>query len=274
MEILGWTLILSIGINLIFFFIAFWIKTDKFTDITYALCFIILNLFALLMNKNNLNIMQILVFIVISIWAFRLGTYLFVRILKIKKDARFDKMRNDFVKFLFFWIIQAFTIYILSIPNFIFLSMNISLDPSLNWLTFVLLVPLFFLVYESIADIQKFKFYNNKKGDFIKTGLYKFSRFPNYFGEMSFWFTLTIFEIIIIFSQTFDWSFLYFLLTLLSPLFLAITIINVSGIKLLDQKSYTKFKDNNDFNQYVKTTSMLLPLIGKKGYSVHLKKID
>lgn len=270
LNILGWTLLLSLSINLIFFVIAFIIKTDKFTDITYSLTFIVINFFSLMMNLNNISIVQILVIILLMIWSIRLGTYLLVRIFKIKKDKRFNQMRSSFMKFLFFWLIQALTVYIVSIPTIVFVSIIITFN-NINpqFLMFLLLIPIFFLIYETIADIQKYNYYKIKPTPFLKSGLYKLSRFPNYFAEICFWTSLCIIELItLFFSKEFNYNYLFLLFNMTSPLFLALTIIFVSGVKLLDISNIQKYKDNNEYLNYVKTTSAMVPFFGKKGFSM------
>lgn len=269
LNILGWTLLLSLSINLIFFVIAFIIKTDKFTDITYSLTFIVISVFSLTMNLNNINIVQIIVSLLLIIWAIRLGAYLMIRIIKIKKDKRFDQMRNNFIKFSFFWLIQALTVYIVSIPTIIFVSIDINFhNINLQFLMFFLLIPFLFLIYETIADVQKYNYYKTKPTPFLKSGLYKLSRFPNYFAEISFWTSLCIIELMtLFFSIEFNYNYLFLLFNLASPLFLALTIIFISGIKLLDISNIQKYKNNNEYLNYVKTTSMLVPFFGKKGFS-------
>lgn len=274
-DILGWTLLVSIAANLIFFVIAFLIKSDKFTDITYASTFAVINLFSFFFNQNDFSIIKIVIICIVCLWSIRLGTYLLIRIFKTKKDSRFDNIRNNFWKFLGFWIIQALTAYIVSIPTIMLLATPINLiDPNLNYLVFVTIIPLIFLSYETIADIQKYKYFNLKQcPDFLQTGLYKYSRFPNYFAELSFWYSLCLIQFLFIFiSSNFNNMNLLYLINILSPIYLMLTVIYLSGVKILDVKSIQKNKDNLAFQTYVKSTSMIIPFIGKKDYLGLAKK--
>lgn len=269
LAILGWTLLVSVGANLIFFVIAFLSKSDKFTDITYASTFAIINLFAFLFNQDNYAVIKIVVITVIWLWAMRLGTYLLIRIFKTKKDSRFDNIRNHFWKFLGFWIIQAFTAYIVSIPSIMLLITPIDfINPDLNYLACLAVIPLGFLLYETMADIQKYKYFSlPQRPSFLQTGLYKFSRFPNYFAELSFWYSLCLIQFLFVFLRK-DYTNLdlIYLLDILSPIYLMLTVIYLSGVKLLDIRSIQTYKDNQAYQEYVKSTSMLIPFIGKKGY--------
>ena len=122
---------------------------------------------------------QILVFILMNLWALRLGTYLFIRIIKIKVDHRFDEMRNSFLKFGGFCTLQAFIVFLTSLPGIMFLNYDANLlmnNNATNLASLILLISLFGLVFETISDYQKNIFYNNKaknkestEGVFIQT---------------------------------------------------------------------------------------------------------
>jgi len=79
---------------------AYFFKTDKLTDISYALTFITLSL--LMIIYQDIWIVSLM----IIVRAIRLWTYLLIRIFKIQKDNRFDEMRNDRKKFIKFWLLQ------------------------------------------------------------------------------------------------------------------------------------------------------------------------
>lgn len=92
---------ISIGFNLIVFLIAYFLKTDRLTDFTYALTFVLLAGYGL--NQDGTSWSTLILFGMILIWAIRLGGYLLLRIIKIKKDKRFDQFRHNFWKFGGFW---------------------------------------------------------------------------------------------------------------------------------------------------------------------------
>ncbi|MGL5591203.1 MAG: DUF1295 domain-containing protein [Mycoplasmoidaceae bacterium] len=270
-----WIFLISFGINYFFFIFAWIFKSDVFTDITYAMSFSVLTIIFFAW-KQNFHINQILVFILMNLWALRLGTYLFMRIIKIKVDHRFDSMRNSFLKFGGFWTLQAFIVFLTSLPGIMFLNYNASLlikNSSTNFASLILLVSLFGLIFETIGDYQKNVFYNNKAKNkentneaFIQTGLWKISRHPNYFGESCVWYgiALTMIATILISDSKLSENYIY-IVFLISPIFLNISLIYISGLKLLEQKEWSKLKDNVDYQNYIKNTSMIIPFIGKKG---------
>src|SRR5579863_3951236 len=93
--ILLYLLILSFVINLIFFIAAYFTQSDKFTDITYALSFIILAGVAFYHIKHRPTF-NLVLSLLVMIWAIRIGGFLLYRVLKKGRDKRFDGRRENF----------------------------------------------------------------------------------------------------------------------------------------------------------------------------------
>ena len=98
-------LFISLAIQIALFVPAYKFKTDKLTDLSYGLTFVLLSLLAFL--QSDMSFPKLLLLLMIAAWGLRLGIYLFIRINKTKKDARFDEIRIDFMKFLSFWLLQG-----------------------------------------------------------------------------------------------------------------------------------------------------------------------
>lgn len=245
-------LIISLGIQIILFLVAFTFKTDKLTDISYSLTFLLLGV--IFFVKSSMNVLHLVLLILIFLWSARLGTYLLIRISKMGKDSRFDKMRNKFFNFLGFWIIQGLTIWIVLIPSFFFFSVS----PKTNYLVYLgLIIWVAGFLIESIADIQKYNFKNrsNKKDSFIKSGLWKYSRHPNYFGEFLMWVGIYLF----VFNSI---SLSNKIIALVSPLFILTMLLFVSGIPMLE-RSYEK-RYGKEWLEYKNKTSKFILLPNKK----------
>ncbi|WP_425379369.1 DUF1295 domain-containing protein [Spiroplasma endosymbiont of Stenodema calcarata] len=269
--------LISLFLNLIFFIVAFFLKSDAFTDITYALTFILIATIILIW-KQNVSLIQIIIYVLVLMWSIRLGTYLLIRILKVKVDHRFDKIRNSFFKFLGFWILQAISVFLIILPASFALFINSKYFDSRNYYTLLFFaISLFGLVIETISDIQKYSYYQNIPADskFINTGLWKISRHPNYFGEIVFWMFLTIGFLFNLILKNYENNSLILLnlLWLLSPIYILLLINFVSGVPLLEINSYQKLKNNSNYNHYVKKTSTFIPFLGKKGHILRVKKI-
>lgn len=247
------TLIFAITLNLIMFVIAFRLKTDKLTDISYAATIAGIAVYDL--SRNDVNSVKLLVFGLVLFWAARLGSYLMVRIHVMGRDKRFDNMRNNFWKFGRFWLLQGLTTWVVMLPASLFF--NTTSKPNFNVLVIVgIIVTVCGLVIEAVADAQKFKFINNKnnRGKWIASGLWKYSRHPNYFGEILVWYG--IYEICYSWLSTTNK-----LLALAGPLFIAVMLICVSGIPLLEKSADKKWGSDNQYRKYKRNTSVLIPFI-------------
>jgi len=275
-----WVLLMALASNLCFFIIAFIFKTDIFTDITYCLSFILLSTFIVIW-KQNFSPVQICLLVLYNLWALRLGSYLLTRIIITKVDHRFDKIRHSFCKFGLFWILQALSVFIISLPTIFALSLDeVYFNTKFNYyLIIFIFLALLFLVIETIADCQKFQFYlkKTKKDQFLNYGLWKDCRHPNYLGEIGFWYAMTGLMLCDLFFNNLNsdnLNYLLHLLWLLSPLYLNILLVKISGVPLLEIKQWTKFQKQVEYQTYLKNTSCVLFYIGKKGPINKVKKIN
>jgi steroid 5-alpha reductase family enzyme len=184
---------LTIIMQLSFFVVAFWMQFDKLTDLAGALNFLG-NALLIFVLRGTYFPKQIIGTSLLGLWAVRLGGFLFYRVLIFGKDDRFDEMRSHFWSFLGFWIFQIIWVWTVSLPV---TAINSSpLDPgSISALDIIGYV--FFsigLFSETVSDFQKFSFSVTKRdhpealaSPFMKTGLWHYSRHPNYFGEVLVW---------------------------------------------------------------------------------------
>ncbi|MCX6249587.1 MAG: DUF1295 domain-containing protein [Bacteroidetes bacterium] len=246
------TLIISVGFNLVLFIPAYRFKTDHLTDISYALTFIGLAFFGFVKNTSTLP--SVMLYLMILLWAGRLGVFLFSRIRKIGRDKRFDGMRENFWLFGRFWLLQGITVWVILIPAIFFFTAPsttlsfLSLPGFLIWLAG--------LLAETIADLQKYRFSTNlsDRGKWIETGLWKFSRHPNYLGEIMVWTGVYLFVLPGL-STVHAW------IGLTGPVFIALLLIFVSGIPILEKSADKKWGDRDDYLEYKKRVGVLVPKI-------------
>jgi steroid 5-alpha reductase family enzyme len=256
MNIFLSTLILALFIQVIFFLFAAYFKTDKVTDLSYGLTFIILGIFTLSCNKNP-SFVQIILLLMVIAWGTRLSLYLFQRIIKTKKDKRFDGVRENPIKFARFWLLQALSVWIISLPTTYLLSLKFTngWNPILSIALFVWLTG---LVIETLADLQKYFFKNNpqNQGLWISHGLWKYSRHPNYFGEILCWWGIFIYSLP--YQSDLSW------LTVTGPVFITFLLLFVSGLPPLEKKYDKIYQNNLSYQKYKKSTSLLFPLPPRK----------
>ncbi|MBT8231427.1 MAG: DUF1295 domain-containing protein [Bacteroidia bacterium] len=241
--------IVSLGINLVMFLVAYKYQTDKLTDASYSITFIALSSW-IFFQLSSRNVTDTIIYALIFIWAIRLGYYLFKRIQVTGRDDRFDEIRTSFKSFLGFWLVQGVSVFIILLSQFI-ISQNNN-DKISELIVIGIMISIIGFLIESVADHQKFTFKLNNPNDFISTGLWQKIRHPNYLGEILFW--LGIFVASIPYS-----SLTYIAIALISPLWISFLLIKFSGIPPLEEKWMTKYKDNTDFQEYYKRTSRLIP---------------
>ncbi|MFO7841458.1 MAG: DUF1295 domain-containing protein [Fidelibacterota bacterium] len=253
MELNLWHYLLAaVGINILMFIPAYLFKTDKFTDLSYSLTFIILMIIAWILQPFSVE--NTLVTAMIVIWGLRLGMFLFVRIGKIKRDKRFDGIRESFFKFLQFWVLQGVSVWIILLPALLFIENE---EPRLCYAGLVIWA--IGLIMESIADAQKYHFTQevSNKGKFIDTGLWKFSRHPNYFGEILCWIGIYLFVFLSFTPRE-------MLIGLASPLYIIFILLFLTGIPTVEKRANEKWGDDPDYREYKRKTSILIPWFKKK----------
>ena len=107
---------------------------------------------------------------------------------------------------------------------------------------------------EVIADRQKTEFRNDAENSekFITTGLWRYSRHPNYFGEIILWLGIAI----IAYPTLVGWQYA----ALISPIFVTFLLVKVSGVKLLEESGKKRWGSDPTYQKYVTNTSVLLPM--------------
>jgi len=193
----------------------------------------------------------------VAIWALRLGTFLFIRISQDGHDDRFDEIKINPSRFFIAWTIQGlWALVTAACALAIITGANTAEIGPIGFLG----IAIWFIgfVIEVVADSQKRAFRKDpsNKGKFINTGLWSWSRHPNYFGEMTLWFGMAIMALPVLSGFQF--------VTLISPFFVMFLLIKVSGIPTLAKKSKERWGDNADYQAYVRNTSRLIPLPSKK----------
>ena len=243
---------LAFIIQWVAFIPAYIFQTEKFYDLTGSLTYISVTAAALILS-GSVDARTYLLAGMVIVWSLRLGSFLFRRILKSGKDSRFDAIKPDFLRFLLTWTIQGLWVSFTAAAALAAISaqLKVSLD---GYALAGFLVWLAGLGFEALADAQKSRFRKNpdNKERFIQSGLWAWSRHPNYFGEILLWVGVAITA----FPVLYGWQ----LVTLISPLFVTFLLTKVSGIPLLEKRADEKWGGQADYETYKKNTSVLVPL--------------
>ena len=225
-------------------------KTEHYFDLTGSLSYITTVAAAIVLNPS-LDLRDLIICAMITVWALRLGSFLFWRIKKDGQDKRFIVMKTKFTWFLMTWTIGGLWVLVTMAAGLAALTSNITAELGLiSYLGIALW--LFGFVVEVTADNQKTEFRKNpdNRNRFITTGVWSWSQHANYFGEITLWFGLALVALPVLSG----WQ----LATLISPVFVYFLLTKVSGIPLLDRLAKQKWGTDSDYLSYTQATSKLL----------------
>jgi steroid 5-alpha reductase family enzyme len=241
----------ALGVNGAFFAVAAARRTDVVTDLSYSLTFAILAVSLVFTGARDP--VQLVASLLVLLWAVRLGGYLFRRILRMKVDHRFDGMRDDPLRFARFWLVQAVAVAVIMLPVSYLLDQSAA--PGFGvWAVAGGAVWLAGLLIEAVADAQKsaFRTKDENRGRFIASGLWRYSRHPNYFGEILVWWGLFIYAVPFLAGVAFA--------VVAGPVFITLLQLFVSGIPPLERSADEKYGADSAYHDYKRRTSILVPL--------------
>ncbi|SPO07655.1 uncharacterized protein DNG_10350 [Cephalotrichum gorgonifer] len=270
---LGLTALITIGYQLFFFSIAYGCQFDLLTDLAGGTNFALLSLITLFFSEDP-HPRRILASALLTLWALRLSAFLFYRILKTGHDTRFDGMRHRFFAFLTFWIFQMMWVWAVSLPVTLGNSAAVAAAArraggeeafgTAGDVAGVVMFGVGFLV-EVVADGQRYAFRRRHGGGsaaVCEGGLWRFSRHPNYFGDILAQFG--IYTISTSSATTLPASAsgpLY--ASIVGPLFITLLLLFLSGLPLSERpvakRRYELDLGWDAYEAYLRRTSPLFP---------------
>lgn len=242
---------LAFFVQWVVFLPAYLAQTEHYYDLTGSLTYLTLALGTLFL-VGGFDARSILLGALVSIWALRLGSFLFLRVRRRGVDERFDAIKPSFTRFLMAWTLQGLWVFLTLAAA---LGAMTSAQPEpLGLVGFVgMAVWAIGFVIEVVSDRQKRAFRQDpvNSGRFISTGLWAWSRHPNYFGEIVLWLGIALIAL----PSLSEWQYV----TLISPLFVFLLITRVSGIPPLESRAEERWGDDPDYQAYKARTPVLLP---------------
>ncbi|KAK7358142.1 hypothetical protein VNO77_00063 [Canavalia gladiata] len=251
-HFLALTAIVTIAYQFLFFVVTALLKFDKVTDFAGSTNFVIIAVLTLVL-KGSWYFRQIILTLFVVLWGLRLGLFLLFRILQWGEDRRFDEMRNNLGRLAMFWIFQAVWVWAVSLPVTLVNASNrnpfLQVVDIIGWIMWSV-----GFIVEGTADQQKlsFKRSSENRGRWCNVGLWKYSRHPNYFGEILLWWGIFVASTPVLKGA--EW------LVIIGPIFLTSLLLFVSGIPLLEDSADKKFGNVDGYRMYKERTSPLIPL--------------
>jgi steroid 5-alpha reductase family enzyme len=239
----------------IWFFFSQLLNRNDIADIAWGPGFVVTAISAMILS-NGTTQRGFLVLSLVILWAVRLAIHVFLRNRGKSEDARYKKWRQDWGKqvvirsFFQIFILQGLLIIIISLPVTFIITSKQNLLGIFDFLGICIWLTGFF--FEAVGDYQlmKYKKIPENKGKIITQGLWRYTRHPNYFGEVVLWWGIYIIAL----SVSLGWT------AILGPVTITFLILKVSGIPLLEEK----YKDNPEFQTYKRRTSAFFPLPSRK----------
>jgi steroid 5-alpha reductase family enzyme len=253
------TLILSAATIFIymsmFFLLAQALKDNGIVDVGWGIGFIVLAT-VLAFTGIEITQRQFLLFVLVFLWGFRLSFHIFLRNLGKPEDFRYANWRKEWGKYVvvrsFFqvFMLQGLFMFIIALP--IIITEN-SAPERLGLIEITgIAIWLIGFYFEAVGDYQLLQFKKDagNKGKVITTGLWQYTRHPNYFGECVMWWGIFIISI----PSGNIW------VSIISPVVLTWLLTRVSGVPMLEEK----YKGNPQFENYAKKTNAFIPWFPKK----------
>lgn len=254
LDLVQETVLIVFVIQWVLFIPAYLLQTEKFYDLAGSFTYIFAVLFVFYKSAENLlkyDIGNLILSIVIIVWALRLGSFLFKRIKRAGEDKRFKEIKKSPTRFFMTWSLQGMWVSVCSACALTALANPNGVQTNLLFYC-GLFTFLTGFILEIIADTQKSKFRSipENKDRFINSGLWSLSRHPNYLGEIILWLGITIMSI----SALSGWQYV----TLISPIFTYVLLVYVSGVRLLEASGKKKWGHLEDYKKYLKNTPALI----------------
>ncbi|MGI9577102.1 MAG: DUF1295 domain-containing protein [Microthrixaceae bacterium] len=249
-AVFAWGALIAYGLNWIAYVPSVALRTEKFFDLTGSLTYLSVTVVALVL-VGRYDGRALILAAMVAIWAVRLGTFLLRRVLAAGSDSRFDNIKADPLRLLATWTLQG--LWVLLTVAAALAAITSASDPGLDWLVWVGLgVWLLGFGIEATADAQKstFKADPSNDGAFIDVGLWKWSRHPNYFGEILLWVGVALASV----GALSGWRYV----ALVSPVFVFVLLRFVSGVPMLERSAEKRWGDDPAYQEYRNNTPLLI----------------
>ena len=233
------------------------IKNVSIVDLFWGFGFVLTNVFYFI-STDGLGLRKVILLILVSIWGFRLTGYLSWRNIGKGEDYRYKQFRRKYGENRYWWIsffqtflLQGILMWLISAPLLGAQYHGQEKNPGiLDYAGIAFWITGF--IFETIGDYQlaRFKADPSNKGKVLSSGLWRYTRHPNYFGDSAVW-----------------WGYGFLCLgagsiwPVLGSILMTALIIKVSGVALLEKNLVDK---KPEYSEYVENTSAFIPWFPKK----------
>ena len=232
------------------------IKHDvAIVDSFWSLLILAAGMCFLFFTNTTITEKHVVITLLLVAWAIRLSAHITWRNWGHDEDSRYQEIRKnnqpnfEFKSLYIVFLLQAFLALIVALPLMSIFSSETAIN-RLDYLAFALWT--FGMFFEAVSDMQlaRFRASDNNRGKVLNTGLWRYSRHPNYFGEFCIWWAFFLFAV----ASGYWWS-------IVSPLLMSILLLKVSGVSMLES---TISERRPEYANYRKMTNAFFPWFPKK----------
>lgn len=249
--------LIILGLMTLLWLLSLALKDSSIVDIFWGMGFVITTWVVFLFTPDGFLTRKLLLSTLVTIWGLRLSLYILARNWGKPEDFRYQVWRREsgaawWWRSLFkVFLLQGLILWIVAAP---LLAAQISAQPNrLTWLDFAaMLVWGIGFFFEALGDWQlaRFKANSANKGKVLQTGLWRYTRHPNYFGDAAQWWAFYLVSL----AAGAWW-------TIFSPVVMTTLLLRVSGVKLLEK---ILKKEKPGYREYIETTSEFIPWFPRK----------
>lgn len=240
-----------LGLMILLWLLSLAIKNSSIVDIFWGTGFVIAGWVYFLLTPEGFLVRKLLICALVTVWGLRLSIHILRRNWGKPEDFRYQKWRNDngsrwwWISFFQVFLLQGVLLWVISTP--LLAAQYLSLPDHLTIFDFPgLFLWVIGFFFESVGDFQlsRFRADRTNQGKVLNTGVWRYSRHPNYFGDSAQWWGYFL-----IASAAGGWW------TIFSPIIMTLFLLRVSGVALLEKTMETR----PGYKEYMQTTSAFIP---------------
>ena len=257
LELYGMVALAILGFMTLIWLASLALRNSSIVDIFWGIGFVLANWVYFALTPGGFPARKWLISILVTIWGLRLSSHILWRNWGKSEDFRYQRWREDagekwwWQSFFKVFLLQGFLMWVISAP---LLAAQVSATPARLTILDVLAIPVWAIgfFFEAVGDWQLARFRADpaNKGKVLSTGVWRYTRHPNYFGDATQWWA---YYLVAAAAGGF--------LTIFSPILMTILLLRVSGVALLEKS----LKETHpQYREYIETTSAFIPWFPRK----------
>ena len=249
--------LIILGLMILLWLVSLALKNSSIVDIFWGTGFVITTWAAFLLTPDGFTPRKVLLCSLVTLWGLRLSLHILTRNWGNPEDFRYQVWRKEagpawwWRSFFKVFFLQGIIMWIVATP---LLAAQFSAQPGrLTWLDYLAIpIWLFGFYFEAAGDwqLRRFKANPTNRGKVLQTGVWRYTRHPNYFGDATQWWAFYLIAL----SAGGWW-------TIFSPALMTTLLLRVSGVSLLEK---TLVEEKPGYKEYIEKTSEFIPWFPKQ----------